>query len=81
MLTRTLGLTRFVNVDELELDLVAGDRLLVCSDGLTEMVDDATLAETLGTGAPDEVVWKLVELANEAGGVDNITVAVVDATD
>ncbi len=81
MLTRTLGLTRFVNVDELEIDLMPGDRLLICSDGLTEMVDDTTLAETLAVGTPDEVVWTLIELANEAGGVDNITVAVVDATD
>ena len=81
MLTRTLGLTRFVNVDEIELELADGDRLLVCSDGLTEMVDDATLAAALGEGSPDEVVWELIELANEAGGVDNITVAVVAVTD
>ncbi|MGD2042310.1 MAG: Stp1/IreP family PP2C-type Ser/Thr phosphatase [Acidimicrobiia bacterium] len=80
MLTRTLGLTRFVNVDEFEIELVAGDRLLVCSDGLTEMVDDTTIAKTLASGSPDEVVWELVELANNAGGVDNITVVVVEAT-
>jgi serine/threonine protein phosphatase PrpC len=57
MLTRTLGLTRFVNVDEFEIELVAGDRLLVCSDGLTEMVDDTTIAKTLASGSPAEVVW------------------------
>ncbi len=77
MLTRTLGLTRFVNVDEIELELASGDRLLICSDGLTEMVRDETIAHSLGDGAPDEVAWKLIELANEAGGVDNITVVVV----
>jgi len=77
MLTRTLGLTRFVNVDEIEIELVPGDRLLLCSDGLTEMVRDGLISETLGDGAPDEVAWKLIELANEAGGVDNITVVVV----
>lgn len=77
MLTRTLGLTRFVNVDEIEIELADGDRILICSDGLTEMVDDATIAATLANGSPDEVVWELIELANEAGGVDNITVAVV----
>lgn len=80
MLTRTLGLTRFVNVDEFEVDLTAGDRLLVCSDGLTEMVSDATIAKTLASGTPDEVAWQLVELANNAGGVDNISVVVVEAT-
>jgi PPM family protein phosphatase len=81
MLTRTLGLTRFVNVDEHKVDLSRGDRILICSDGLTEMVDDATIARALTAGSPDEVVWKLVELANEAGGVDNITVVVVEVTD
>jgi serine/threonine protein phosphatase PrpC len=81
MLTKTLGLTRFVNVDEHKVDLSRGDRILLCSDGLTEMVDDMTIARTLSSGSPDEVVWKLVELANEAGGVDNITVVVVEVTD
>ena len=81
MLTKTLGLTRFVNVDEYKVDLSRGDRILLCSDGLTEMVDDMTIARTLSSGSPDEVVWKLVELANEAGGVDNITVVVVEVTD
>lgn len=79
MLTRTLGLTRFVNIDEFKLDLVAGDRLLICSDGLTEMVQDAAIAEMLADGSPDEVAWRLVESANTAGGVDNITVIVVEA--
>jgi protein phosphatase len=81
MLTRTLGLARFVNIDELKLDLTPGDRVLVCSDGLTEMVAEEVIADALAGGTPDEVVWKLVELANDAGGVDNITVVVVEATD
>jgi protein phosphatase len=81
MLTRTLGLSRFVNVDEFDIELARGDRLLVCSDGLTEMVDDAKIADSLRSGSPDEAVWELVELANAAGGVDNITVVVVDVTD
>lgn len=79
MLTRTLGLTRFINVDEVEVPLEEGDRLLLCSDGLTEMVDDAQVSEALGDSTADEVAWKLVEMANEAGGVDNITVVVIDA--
>jgi protein phosphatase len=81
MLTRTLGLTRFVNVDEFKFDMVPGDRILVCSDGLTEMVPDPTIAEALAVGTPEETVWALVELANNAGGVDNISVVVVDATE
>jgi PPM family protein phosphatase len=80
MLLRTLGLTRFVNVDEIKFDLIAGDRILLCSDGLTEMVTQDMISEILASGTPDEVVWELVEKANEAGGVDNITVVVVEAT-
>ena len=79
MLVRTLGLTRFVNVDEVKLDLAPGDRVLLCSDGLTEMVRNETIGKILADGAPDEVVWNLVETANDAGGVDNITVVVVEA--
>lgn len=81
MLTRTLGLTRFVNVDELEVELAPGDRLLLCSDGLTEMVSDDVIADALGNGTADDAAWKLVDLANEGGGVDNISVVVVDVTE
>lgn len=80
MLTRTLGLTRFVQVDEFKFDVIPGDRILLCSDGLTDMISDSTIGSTLGRGTPEEVVWKLVELANDAGGVDNITAVVVEAT-
>lgn len=79
MLLRTLGLTRYVNVDEVDVELEPGDRILMCSDGLTEMVKDEKIEETLAKGTPDEVVWELVEMANDAGGVDNITVAVLEA--
>lgn len=78
MLTRTLGLSRFVDVDEVELDLEPGDRILLCSDGLTEMVEDDLIAEALEDSPLDEAAWKLIELANSAGGVDNISVIVID---
>lgn len=80
MLTRTLGLTRFINVDEFEVELEPGDRLLLCSDGLTEMVNREVIARTLGDGTVDDTAWKLVDLANKGGGVDNISVVVVDVT-
>lgn len=78
MLTRTLGLTRFVNIDEDTVELEPGDRLLICSDGLTEMVKDDRIAKTMTHGSPEEVAWELVELANQAGGVDNISVVVLE---
>ena len=78
VLTRCLGLTRFVSVDEMSIDLEPGDRLLLCSDGLSSTVNDETIANTLAGGTAEEAAWKLVEEANDAGGDDNITVIVVD---
>jgi PPM family protein phosphatase len=78
MLTRCLGLTRFVNVDRIDLDLDPGDRLLLCSDGLNSMVPPNGIAKALANGSADEAAWKLVEAANKAGGHDNISVIVID---
>jgi protein phosphatase len=78
MLTRTLGLARFVNVDEDSIELMEGDRFLLCSDGLTEMVDEEVIGRQLSEGTPEEVAWRLVELANEAGGIDNVSVIVLE---
>ncbi|HVR80177.1 MAG TPA: PP2C family serine/threonine-protein phosphatase [Acidimicrobiia bacterium] len=78
MIVRCLGLTRFVNVDEIEHELEPGDRILLCSDGLNSMVPQATISQTLGEGTADEVAWRLIELANKAGGHDNITIILID---
>jgi serine/threonine protein phosphatase PrpC len=56
-----------------------GDRLLLCSDGLSNMLDADQIAEILNTGTVDRSAAALVEAANEAGGLDNITVVVVEA--
>ena len=79
VITRALGSVQPLPVDLLEERLEPGDRLLLCSDGLTTMLDDATIATTLSDGALDAeaVCLGLVEAANAAGGEDNITVAVV----
>jgi len=59
------------------LKLCAGDRLLICSDGLTDMVDDATItAVMLENESAKAVCDKLIELALDGGGVDNVTVVV-----
>ncbi|CAM3644989.1 PP2C family protein-serine/threonine phosphatase [Smaragdicoccus niigatensis] len=59
--------------------LQAGDRILICSDGLTNEVEDETMAEVLRTVAdPQTAVDTLVELALESGGRDNVTVLIVD---
>ena len=79
LVTRALGLEFHLEVDEFEEPLEPGDRLLLCSDGLTAMIDDDHILPLLGSGAPEEVVWALIEAANTAGGHDNITVAIADA--
>jgi protein phosphatase len=62
-----------------ELELRTGDRLLLCSDGLTNEVGSDELAGILGqVDDPGEAAHQLVEAANRHGGADNITVVVVD---
>lgn len=65
----------------LELDLEPGDRLLLCSDGLTDFVPEAEIVAALGTPDPDDASYALVELALAAGGRDNVTCLVADLVD
>ena len=79
ILTRAVGLDPRVPVDLPDpLELRAGDQLLLCSDGLTETVDDDQIAELL-SAAPDghAACRSLIDAANDAGGPDNITVVLV----
>jgi len=78
LLTRVIGMAE-VTADAVEKPLQPGDRVLLCSDGLTTMVADYQIAEILHSAAsPTEAAWSLIEAANAAGGMDNTTVAVVD---
>lgn len=79
MITRALGVDEDVEVDQFSLDLAQGDRLVMCSDGLSGMVSAEAMAAVLEeTDDPQEAADKLVDQANEAGGEDNITVIIVD---
>ncbi|MFI5182392.1 MAG: Stp1/IreP family PP2C-type Ser/Thr phosphatase [Thermoanaerobaculia bacterium] len=79
VVTRALGGSPHVSVDLIEVPLRGGDRFLLCSDGLTGMVADDEIHGFLVTETgPESAVRKLVDLANERGGVDNITTIVVD---
>lgn len=80
LLTRALGLGP-VLVDYETIDLADGDRVLFCSDGLTSMLSDERIVEVATGEEVEPAVWALVEAANTAGGVDNISVAIVDAHD
>jgi protein phosphatase len=78
VLTRAVGTSSTVEVDTDEQVLLAGDFVLLCTDGLTRMVTDPEIASTLliSTSA-QEAAERLVDLANDNGGVDNVSVIVL----
>jgi PPM family protein phosphatase len=79
IITRALGVDAEVEVDELTLGVEEGDRVLLCSDGLTSMIDFEELHQLLASESdPETVADRLVEAANAAGGEDNVTVLLID---
>lgn len=77
VITRALGSDEDVRAEVSDLRLREGDIFLLCTDGLTDMVDDARIGSILGKAGPREASKALVDAANEAGGADNITAVVV----
>src|SRR5580692_4858652 len=78
VLTRAVGTNSSVEVDTDEQALLVGDVVLLCSDGLTRMVTDPEIASLLLTStSAQESADRLVDLANDNGGVDNATVIVL----
>jgi serine/threonine protein phosphatase PrpC len=78
VLLRALGAHQEIEVDSEEHTLFRNDVLLLCSDGLTRMVTEPEIAGTLQAEPdPTKASERLVELANEQGGVDNVTAVVV----
>jgi PPM family protein phosphatase len=80
LITRALGADEEVDVDTTILTIEAGDRILLCSDGLSDMVSEAEISELLADAPadPERVASGLLSAALEAGGNDNITIIVVD---
>ena len=78
LMERAVGVSLIVDIDYLEMPLHPGEKLLLCSDGLTNMVTDEAIAAVLGDDHAPVVCSRLVAMANEAGGTDNITVAVIE---
>ena len=79
VITRALGTDPNMIADTYEIDAEPGDRLLLCSDGLTGMLEDAAIAEMLGGPRdPATAARTLIDAANDAGGHDNISVIIVD---
>ena len=78
-LVRALGREPVVDVDLAEVPVRPGDYLVLCSDGLTRMVPEPTLARTIRElRDPQRICDQLVAIANRNGGADNITVVVVE---
>jgi protein phosphatase len=80
-ITRALGMAVAVEAELLPSPVahVAGDSFVLCSDGLTDLVEDEEILSIVHAGPPAEAVGKLVDLANARGGHDNITVLVLRA--
>ena len=78
VVTRALGMRGVIEADCFDLDVLPGDRLVLCTDGLHGVVDDETILAIAGTGPVQQAVDELVARANEAGGPDNITVMIVE---
>ena len=79
ILTRALGIEPRIEPDCWELDLEPGSRLLLCSDGLTNELGEQEIAEVLLDEADaDKAAGELVRLALQRGGIDNVTVVLLD---
>lgn len=79
IITRAIGAAQDVDVDFFEVELYPQDYILMCSDGLTNMVEDEDIRRIVQSQRDvAERVEKLVETANDHGGQDNITVVVIE---
>lgn len=80
-ITRAVGLAGPLELDRAQGELLGNDLFLLCSDGLTGLVDEATMLRLLGTEADDLGAAALVQAALAAGGTDNVTVVLAQAED
>jgi serine/threonine protein phosphatase PrpC len=80
LITRALGAEEEVDVDTTAFPVEAGDRILLCSDGLSDMVPEVRISEILADSPdyPETPARRLLSAALDAGGTDNVTVVVVD---
>lgn len=81
IITRSVGFEQEVQVDLMGLELEPQDALVICCDGLSNVVEDREILQAVETRPLEESPESLVALANDRGGDDNITVVVVRVTD
>jgi protein phosphatase len=77
VITRAVGHKDYVEVDTNELDVRAGDRYLLCSDGLHGYLSDGELEQVMADGDENEAAERFIKLAIGRGGKDNVTVVIV----
>ena len=79
VITRALGSDPDMYADHFTIDVSAGDRVILCSDGLSSMIEDSQIeAIAVSSATPQAAVDNLVAAALQEGGHDNVTVVVVD---
>lgn len=78
IITRAVGVHWDVDADFYTLDLNPGDRLLLCTDGLTNLCPDERLSSILQNSSIEEAAEAMIRSANQEGGHDNITVVIVE---
>jgi protein phosphatase len=81
IITRSMGHERDVKVDLSKNEYVKGDRYLICSDGLTNMVKDEELLSIVHGNQLPDAATQLIKRANEEGGYDNITLVLAEVAD
>lgn len=78
IITRSVGFQEDVEAD-IDIRVVKeGDRFLLCSDGLSNLMHDNEIRDVVATSSPESAVRKLIDIANERGGEDNITVILAE---
>ena len=78
VITRAIGVAWEVKADFFEVDLKPGDKVMMCSDGLSNMVEDQRLYDVISSNSVEDSVRILIDEAKKNGGYDNITVIVIE---
>ena len=81
IITRAIGAAPSVEIDFFEVELSPGDIILMCTDGLTNMVDDDEILRIVRCGVDvPEMAENLIKMANHNGGKDNIGVVIIESS-
>ena len=78
VITRAIGVAWEVKADFFEVDLKPGDKVMMCSDGLSNMIEDQRLYDVISSNSVEDSVRILIDEAKKNGGYDNITVIVIE---